>query len=206
MPFHSKALGAALSIFAVVAASMAMPVRAQQVPPAAGQEAAPDAKPQGDAAPAAQAPYPQAPAARLPSPRPPAGPVRSGRARPAAVVSTVNLRSAPGTDAEVITTIPAGSRVRTTGCDGEWCAVTWNGHSGYAIARNLATMAPRQARGYGMRPGYAADGEYVEDYEPAPPYAYEAPGYYAAPPIVYGQAYYGPGYYYGSGLGWRRRW
>ena len=219
MPFHSKALGAALSIVAVAAVTMAAPARAQQDPPASGQEPVPDAKPQGDPAqgaraviaqePAAkapttqepvQAPTAQTPAAPPPNTRPRVAAVHPGPAKSAAVIATVNLRSGPGTDQEVVTTIPAGSMVRITSCIGEWCAVTWNGSSGYAIARNLAPGAPRQARPYGAQPRYAGE------YEPEPGVVYGAPGYYAPPPVVYGPAYYGPRFYYGAGWGWRRHW
>jgi uncharacterized protein YraI len=151
--------------------------------------------------------------------------------RSAAVVANVNLRSGPGTDQQIITTIPAGSTVRVTGCTGEWCEITWNGNSGYAIARNLGIGAPRQAGPYGPQPGYAggygppgsAGGPqpgyparpqpgYAGGYGPQPGYsgpqppaAYPAPGYYAPPGVVYGPAYYGPGVVY-YGPGWRRRW
>ena len=182
MPFHFKALSAALGIVAAVAVTAQG--RAQQGPPAAGQEPAPDAKPQDGGA--AQTPTSQAP-------------VRAARARSAAVTATVNLRSGPGTDQEIITTIPAGSTVRVTSCSGEWCELTWNGRSGYAIARNLSIGAPRQARPYGPQPGYAGG------YESGPPVVYGAPGYYAPPAVVYGPTYYRPGVYYGPGWGWRRR-
>jgi hypothetical protein len=197
MPFHFKALSAALSIIA--AAAMTAPVRAQQSPPAPGQEPVPNASPQDG--PATQAPTSQAP-------------LRGARARSAAVTATVNLRNGPGTDSEIITTIPAGSTVRVASCSGEWCEVTWNGRSGYAIARNLSMGAPRQAGAYGPRPGYPGGPGpgypggprpgYAEGYGPEPPAVYEAPGYYAPPAVVYGPAYYGP--YYGPGWGWRRRW
>jgi hypothetical protein len=223
MPFHSKALSAALSIIAV--AAVTAPGHAQQSPPAAGQEGIPNASLQ-------EGPSPGAP------------PVRSGRSRSAAAIANVNLRSGPGTDQEIIATIPAGSRVRVESCPGEWCEVTWNGHSGYAIARNLSTGAPRQARpyrpggygpqpgyagGYGPQPGYTGGGYgpqpgggygpqpgpgggygpqpgYTGGYGPEPPGVYEGPGYYAPPAVVYGPTYYGPGVYYGPGWGWRRRW
>jgi len=176
MPFRFKALSAALSI--VAAAAIVAPARAQQNPPA-GQQPLPGAM---------QAPTPRAP-------------VRAAGAGTAAVIATVNLRSGPGTDQEIITTIPAGSTIRVASCSGEWCEVTWNGQSGYAIARNLSIGAPRQAGAYGPRPGY------VEGYGPEPYYAppvYGEPGYYAPPAVVYGPAYYGPRVYYGPG--WRRRW
>ena len=197
MPYHFKALSAALSIVAVATVAMVAPGRAQQEPPAAGQEPVPDAKPQDDPAPDAQAPAVQAPAAQAP-----AAAIRSGRARSASVIANVNLRSGPGTDSEIITTIPAGNTVRIASCSGEWCEVTWNERSGYAIARNLSTGAPRQARAYGPQPGYAGG------YESEPPAVYEAPGYYAPPAVVYGPAYYGSRVYYGygPGWGWRRRW
>jgi hypothetical protein len=191
MPFHFRALSAAMSIIA--AAAIAAPGHAQQSPPAAGLEPGPGASPQDG--PATQAPTSRAPA-------------RAARARSAAVAATVNLRSGPGTDSEIITTIPAGSTVRVTGCSGEWCEVTWNGRSGYAIARNLSTGAPRQAGAYGPRPGYPGGPRpgYADGYGPEPGAGYEAPGYYAPPAVVYGPAYYGPRVYYGPGWGWRRRW
>src|SRR5258708_2943958 len=137
MPFHFKALSAALRIIA--AAALPAPGHAQQSPPGGGPEPVPSATAQDG--PATQAPTSQAPA-------------RTARARSAAVAATVNLRSGPGTDSEIVTTIPAGSTVRVTGCSGEWCEGTWNGRSGYAIARNLSMGAPRQAGGLGPHPGY----------------------------------------------------
>ena len=217
MPFSSKPLGAAFSIAAIAAVTMASPIvspaRAQQDPPAAGQETTPqtttEAKPpegpaSGAQTPVASAPTSQAPpvraAAAPPSKRPSQfGPAHPGSARSAVVTAKVNLRSGPGTDSEVVTTIPAGSTVHVADC-GEWCAVTWNGHRGYAIARNLGPGALRQAGAYPGQPGYA------DDYELEPPVVYGAPGYYAPPAVVYGPAYYGPRVYYGPGWGWRRHW
>jgi Bacterial SH3 domain len=119
------------------------------------------------------------------------------------VSAKVNLRSGPGTDSEILTTIPASSTVQVGKCDGEWCAVTWNGQSGYAIARNLNLGGSRQAGAYPAHPGgYPEGGEY-------PPGVAYGPGYYGpyGPPVVYGPAYYyGPQIYYGPGWGWRRRW
>jgi hypothetical protein len=120
------------------------------------------------------------------------------------VSAKVNLRSGPGTDSEVLATIPAGSAVQVGKCEGEWCAVTWNGQSGYAIARNLNLGGPRQAGAYPRPPGGYPEGtEY-------PPGAYGpgyAPGYVYGPPVVYGPAYYyGPRTYYYGGWGWRRHW
>jgi uncharacterized protein YraI len=209
MPFCSKPLGAVLSVAAIAAVTMVSPGRAQQDPPAAGQETTPqtttEAKPpEGPAAAVASAPTSLAPpvraAAAPPSKRPSQfGPAHPGSARSAVVTATVNLRSGPGTDSEVVTTIPAGSTVHVADC-GEWCTVTWNGHKGYAIARNLGPGALRQARAYPGQPGY------TDDYELEPPVVYGAPGYYAPPAVVYGPAYYGPRVYYGPGWGWRRHW
>ena len=177
MPLHFKALGLASGI--MVAPAVVTPGHAQENPLPAEQERVPDAKAQ------------DGPATRAP--------VRGGRARSAGATANVNLRSGPGTDSEIIATIPAGSTLRVTSCSGEWCEVSWNGRSGYAIARNLSVGGPRQAGPYG--PGYA------QGYGPEPPVGYAAPGYYAPPAVVYGPAYYyGPRVYYGPGWGWRRRW
>jgi len=191
MPFHFKVLSAALGIIA--AAAVMAPGHAQQGPPAPGQESAPGATLQ-------DGPGEQGPTSRAP--------VRAAPARSAAVTAAVNLRGGPGTDQEIITTIPAGSTVRVASCSGEWCEVTWNGRSGYAIARNLNVGGPRQAGGYGPQPGYPDRRQpgYADGYGPEPGAVYEAPGYYAPPAVVYGPAYYGPRVYYGPGWGWRRRW
>jgi hypothetical protein len=170
MPFHFKTLSAGLSIIAV--AAIVTPGYAQQSPPAAGPE--PGLSPQGG------------PPTLGPASQPP---LRAPRARSAAVTASVNLRSGPGTDQEVITTIPAGSTVRVTSCSGEWCEVTWNGRSGYAIARNLSIGAPRQAGGYGPRPGYPGG--------PQPGYpGGPQPGYPSGPQRGYGPQ---PGYDGGYG-------
>jgi hypothetical protein len=207
MPLNAKALGATLGILAIVSVTIAAPVFAQQTPPAAGQEPPPDAQSPSGPPPDAQLPNGPPPVAQSPSGPPPNGqppngqppqaaPVHPGPVRSALVVSNVNLRSGPGTDSEIIATIPGGSTVQITSCSGEWCAVTWNGRSGYAIARNLSTGGLRHAGQYRAPPGYA-DG---------PPVGYGPPGYYPPPPVVYGPGYYRPGYYYGPGWGWRRGW
>jgi uncharacterized protein YraI len=178
------------TLFAIAAAAMATPVFAQQDPPGAGQ-APPEAN--GPGAPPQGAPPPGPPPGAPPQATP-GGPPRS-----AIVTANVNLRGGPGTDAEVITTIPAGSRVRVTDCSGEWCMVTWNGRSGFAIARNLDIGGARQARSFRAPPGYPGGPPAV--YEAGPPVIYGAPAYYPPPVVVYGRGYYGPRYY-----GWRRRW
>jgi uncharacterized protein YraI len=74
-------------------------------------------------------------------------------AEPAYVTSTVNLRSGPGTNHEIVTKIPGGSLVDASQC-GEWCEVNWRGAKGFAIASVLdrsgrvpAVSAPRRAIG-----------------------------------------------------------
>lgn len=185
MPFCSRPLRAALSIAAIATVTAASPGHAQQDP-----GAAPPAAPPPQAAPEVKPPDgPSPPPRRSARPHSPSSTLVSAK---------VNLRSGPGTDSDIVTTIPAGSTVRVSGCDNEWCAVTWNGESGYAIARNLDLGVSRQARAYpAPQPGLG----YPDD---LPGYG---PGYYG-PPVVYGPAYYyGPRvYYYGRPWGWRRHW
>jgi hypothetical protein len=201
MPFDAKA--AALGVLAVAAVTTAAPVLAQQDQPVPGplNAQAPSAPPPGGPPPSGQPPSGQPPSA----PPAQAVPVRPGPPRYALAIANVNLRSGPSTDAPIVTTILGGSTVQVTGCGGEWCAVMWNGHNGYAVARNLdtGTGGPREARHYRPPPGYAGGPD-----EPGPPVGY-APGYYPPPPppvVVYGPGYYGPGVYYGPGWGWGRRW
>jgi uncharacterized protein YraI len=118
-------------------------------------------------------------------------------AEPAYVVSTVNLRSAAGTNNEVMVKIPTGSLVDATNCS-EWCEVEWQGKKGFAIATALdrsGRVPPRHAGPAG--PGAPAGRGYtMGEYVPVdPPVAY-------GPPPAY---YYGYRPYYYGPWGWRRR-
>ena len=159
--------------------------------------------------------------------------VQCAAAAPALAVHDVNIRQGPGTNYPVVTTIPGGSNVEVLNCYGEWCSVTWNGQSGYAIARNLdqggappGRGGPPPAAGAGAPPpqgappppggpegapppGATAQAPYPPGappppgYYPPPGYA-PPPGYYYYPP-GYAPYYYRPyGYYYGPY--WRRWW
>ena len=119
-------------------------------------------------------------------------------AKPAYVVSTVNLRAAPGTTSEIVGKIPGGSLIDAKDCTAGWCAVTWGEKNGFAIqtALDLSGHVPRRAAGpsgYGpnARPAYGPDDGYVP---------VDGPAYYAPPPVYY----YGP--YYRPYWGWRHRW
>jgi hypothetical protein len=172
---------------AIAAGAIAAPAFAQPEAPVPGQAQAPTNAP----APGA----PPGPAAEGLTQAP------GGVAQFAVVIVNVNLRNGPGTDAPILATIPAGSRVQVTDCS-EWCTVTWNGQKGFAIARNLDIGGTRQARARRPQPGYAGPPPGV--YEAGPPVVYGPPVYYGPPAVVYGPGYYGgygPRYY-----GWRRRW
>jgi uncharacterized protein YgiM (DUF1202 family) len=206
MPLISKALGATLGILAIAALVVATPVFAQQNPPMTGQEPpldeqSPSGPPPNGQAPGGPPPSNQQEVGPPPNGQPPAAQLRPGSARTALVTADVNLRSGPGTNTPIVATIPGGSTVRITSCNGEWCAVSWNGRNGFAIARNLDTGGPRQARRSPVQPGYAEGPD--DGY--GPPVVYEGPGYYPPPAVVYGPGYYGPGYY-GPGWGRRGRW
>ena len=125
-------------------------------------------------------------------------------AAPAYVKSTVNLRAGPATSNEVVGKIPGGSLVEASNCT-DWCEVTWQGKSGFAIKSALDTSGRVPARGVVRRgPGpvpYDDDDLLVR-----------GPVYYSAPVIRYPYPYYRPSGYYrfrGHGYrygGWRRRW
>jgi uncharacterized protein YraI len=116
--------------------------------------------------------------------------VTGALAKPAYVMSTVNLRAAPGTTSEIVAKIPGGSLIDAANCTDGWCAVTWQDKSGFAIqtALDLSGRVPPRAAG----PGYPPRGGYVEDDEQV----YVAP----PPPVYYGGPYYRPYW------GWRRHW
>jgi len=112
-------------------------------------------------------------------------------ANPAYVATTVNLRAAPGTTNEIVAKIPGGSLVDASDCADGWCAVNWQGKSGFAIqtALDLSGRVPPRAAG----PVYPARGPYPDD-----EIVYGAP----PPPRVY----YYDGPYYRPYWGWRRHW
>ena len=117
----------------------------------------------------------------------------SAWAKPAYVATTVNLRAAPGTSNEIVAKIPGGSLIDADNCTDGWCAVTWQGKSGFAIqsAIDLSGRVPRRSvappRRYYAGP---PDDEVVVD----------PPVYYDPPPPVYYRPYYRPYW------GWRHRW
>jgi len=57
-------------------------------------------------------------------------------AAPALATKNVNLRQGPGTNFPIITTIPGGSNADVKDCQ-EWCSVTWQGQSGFAISTSF---------------------------------------------------------------------
>jgi hypothetical protein len=120
-------------------------------------------------------------------------------AKPAYVPSTVNLRAAPGTNSEIVGKVPGGSLVDADNCTEGWCAVNWQGKSGFAIqsALDLSGRVPQRA---GPPPGSAPPGYYSGPGE----VVVEGPPVYYDPPPPYYYGYYGPRYrpYWG----WRHHW
>lgn len=121
-------------------------------------------------------------------------------AGPAYVPSTVNLRAAPGTTSEIVTKILGGSLIDANDCSEGWCAVTWQGKSGFAkqTALDMSGRVPQQ-RAAQRRPNPVQGDVYVDE-GPADYVAEAPPVYYAPRPYYYG---YGP--YYRS-WGYRYRW
>ena len=113
----------------------------------------------------------------------------SAFAKPGVATTTVNLRAEANTTSEVLAKMPAGARLDVGDCTEGWCAVTFQGKSGFAIQTALdASGRPRRAAvRRGPPPGTDPD----DDYEPVGP-GYRP--YPVAPPVVYGPGpYYGPG-------------
>jgi uncharacterized protein YraI len=131
-------------------------------------------------------------------------------AKPGTAASTVNLRAEASTSSAILAKIPAGSRIDVGDCSGEWCAVSFQGRSGFAIATALDTTGrvvrrPAPVR-RGPPAGYApAPYDDDDDYVPvAPRPLYGPPAVVVAPGPYYGYGYgYGP-YWGGPGWGYRR--
>jgi uncharacterized protein YgiM (DUF1202 family) len=133
-------------------------------------------------------------------------------AKPGVATSTVNLRADPNTASDVLVKIPAGARVEVGDCNDGWCAVTFQGKSGHAIATSLDTTGraapPRQAVRRGPPPpggpAYADDDdEVVQGPAPRGYVRVPGPGAYVEP-----RPYYAPGPYWGPYWGprWRYWW
>jgi uncharacterized protein YraI len=119
-------------------------------------------------------------------------------AKPAYVASTVNLRAAPGTTSEVVSKIPGGSLIDADNCTEGWCAVTWQGKSGFAIQSALDMSGRVPQRQAAQRQGPRRGPVYVDEPEEV---VVDGPVYYEPGPYYYG---YRP--YYGRPWGWHRRW
>ena len=70
-----------------------------------------------------------------------------GAARPlfraAYLPTTVQLRSGPGRNSDLVQVIPAGNMVGVAKCSDGWCAVVWKGRRGFAPADTLVLAEPR---------------------------------------------------------------
>ena len=111
--------------------------------------------------------------------------VSAASAAPATAETSLNVRSGPGTEYEVIGAIPAGATVDVRGCSGSWCQVNFRGERGFASRSYLAMGGGAgPAVGVAVAPGYAYyDGPYYDDY--------------------YDYGYYGPGVGFSVGVGGR---
>ena len=193
-----------LALGAIAGAAMAQPLpppdpstappaaqTAPILPPTPAQAAPilPATPPAAQAVPALPPPAPRQQAAPILPPTPPAATVRM-----AVATSNVNLRGGPSTNAPILTTIPEGSRVQVGNCTPEWCGVSWNGRSGFAIARVFDSSVVRRVR-RPVEPVYVQRPVVV-----APPPVYYGSPYYYGPPVVV----YGPRYYRSWGYGYRR--
>lgn len=88
-------------------------------------------------------------------------------AYPAEVSRDLNLRAGPGTNYEVLATMPGGAVVDVEGCRGSWCRVDYRGREGWASARYLGEQTARRGP-----PAHAPAYGYRERVRPAPEYGY----------------------------------
>jgi hypothetical protein len=88
----------------------------------------------------------------------------AANAAPATAEISLNVRSGPGTQFQVIGAIPAGATVDVGGCTGSWCQVSFRGETGYANRSYLA-MAGGGGAAVAVAPGYAYDEPYDDYYD-----------------------------------------
>jgi hypothetical protein len=58
-------------------------------------------------------------------------------AKPVTTAADTNLRTAPGTDSDIVVLIPRGTTIEVDKCTDGWCAVSWDGKDGFAFAGNV---------------------------------------------------------------------
>jgi uncharacterized protein YraI len=63
-------------------------------------------------------------------------------AAPGTVIGNVNMRTGPGTQFNVVTTIPAGAPIEVFGCQ-RWCHVAFAGRQGYVAGNYVSTAYAR---------------------------------------------------------------
>jgi hypothetical protein len=85
-------------------------------------------------------------------------------AAPATAEISLNVRSGPGTQFQVIGAIPAGATVDVGGCTGSWCQVSFRGETGFANRSSLAA-AGGGGTAVAAAPGYAYDEPYDDYYD-----------------------------------------
>lgn len=103
-------------------------------------------------------------------------------ARSAHTTADLNLRTGPGTQYQIVATMPAGSRVDIGDCAEGWCAVDWRGRDGYAsmvgLAGGRAEPAPEVLVIDPPYPYRAGHYRSTNVYYDLPPYAAVPPRYY----------------------------
>jgi uncharacterized protein YraI len=118
----------------------------------------------------------------------------AANAVPATAETSLNVRSGPGTQSEVVGTIRAGETVDARDCTGSWCRVSFSGGSGFSSRSYLAMGGGGPA--VAVAPGVVYDEPY-DDY-----YDY---GYAYGPSVGFG-VYASPGYRYRHGWRGGRHW
>jgi uncharacterized protein YraI len=109
---------------------------------------------------------------------------------PATAETDLNVRSGPGTQYQVIGTIPGGETVDARNCTGSWCQVSFSGGSGWASRNYLAMGGVAPGPAVAVSP-YVYDDDYYYDY-----------GYAYGPSVG---IYAGPRYWHGRRHGWHGR-
>jgi hypothetical protein len=103
----------------------------------------------------------------------------------AITAAPLSLREGPGTGYTKILTMPGGAQVSVDGCSEGWCAVTWDGASGFAAQSGLLVRTTRsdalEPEVWPIFPPYPyRSGHYpkADWYDKMPPYVAIKPWFY----------------------------
>jgi hypothetical protein len=87
----------------------------------------------------------------------------AGCSDPGTVTRQTKLQQAPTSESAVLASIPSGGTVKLSKCTNGWCAASWNGRSGYILAKDVKIGAPARRAAGAERQGDTGNDDTQDD-------------------------------------------